>query len=128
MTSTIEPAESGQILNADKLGRVQVPAEGRESLLEEFERSGMTGVEFAEHHGIKYQTFASWRQSRKKAKASHRGSAPEFYLVETSESQSLETDSGSASELRINLPGGARVKVRSREKVALAMELLRALR
>ena len=36
MTSTTELAESGQIFKADKLGRVQVAAERREALLDEF--------------------------------------------------------------------------------------------
>jgi DNA-binding transcriptional regulator YiaG len=36
-------------------------------LLAEFERSGVSGKKFAALVGVNYQTFASWRQQRKKA-------------------------------------------------------------
>jgi hypothetical protein len=37
----------------------------REQLLDEFERSGLPGLKFAELAGIKYQTFATWAQKRR---------------------------------------------------------------
>jgi len=48
------------VLNADLLGRVKIIRDRREAILEEFDRSGMSGTEFARHFGIKYPTFASW--------------------------------------------------------------------
>jgi DNA-binding transcriptional regulator YiaG len=54
------------ILKTDVLGRVKTPAARREQLLEEFERSGMSGQKFAELVGIKYQTFATWAQKRRR--------------------------------------------------------------
>ena len=54
------------ILKTDTLGRVKTPAVRREQLLDEFERSGMSGVAFAEFVGIKYQTFATWAQQRRR--------------------------------------------------------------
>ena len=46
----------------DRLGRLCEPRERREELLDEFERSGLAGAEFATLIGVKYSTFAGWRQ------------------------------------------------------------------
>lgn len=54
------------ILKADALGRVRTPALRREQLLDEFERTGMSGVQFAAFIGVKYQTFATWAQLRRR--------------------------------------------------------------
>lgn len=110
----------------DKLGRVQVPPERREAILDEFERSGMTGTAFAERYGIKYQTFASWRKKRKQAREGEPEEPPRFLLVEADETTPREP--GSDEGLEIELAGGARLRIRSREEVAIAAELLRALR
>jgi transposase len=45
---------------------VLVSRERRESLLEEYDRSGMSGVKFAQYLGIKYSTLAHWLQSRRR--------------------------------------------------------------
>jgi transposase len=55
-----------EVLKTDGLGRVKTPKERREALLDEFERGGMSGTKFAEFVGVKYQTFASWRQKRRR--------------------------------------------------------------
>ena len=49
---------------SDSLGRVRTPAERREVLLDEFERSGLSGQKFAELTGLKYQTFVTGVQQR----------------------------------------------------------------
>jgi len=54
------------ILKTDVLGRVKTPAARREQLLDEFDRSGLNGRKFAELAGIKYQTFATWAQKRRR--------------------------------------------------------------
>src|SRR5271170_4392738 len=54
------------ILKQDVLGRVKTPKARREQLLDEFERSGLPGQKFAELAGIKYQTFATWAQKRRR--------------------------------------------------------------
>src|SRR5215468_2675139 len=58
--------ESGQILSQDARGRVLVSRERRESLLAEYDRSGMSGVRFAQYLGIKYTTLAHWIRSRRR--------------------------------------------------------------
>ena len=63
---TFASEESGQILSQDAQGRVLVSRERREALLEEYDRSGMSGVKFAQYVGIKYSTLAYWLQSRRR--------------------------------------------------------------
>src|SRR6202030_3244108 len=63
---TFAAEEPGQILSQDARGRVLVSRERRESLLEEYDRSGMSGVKFAQYVGIKYSTLAYWLQSRRR--------------------------------------------------------------
>ncbi|MEQ1851399.1 MAG: hypothetical protein ABMA01_07380 [Chthoniobacteraceae bacterium] len=55
-----------QILKVDVTGRVWTPRELREAALDEFERCGMPGTKFAERIGVKYSTFASWVQARRR--------------------------------------------------------------
>jgi transposase len=69
MTLTTQVGENGgsgtEILKVDRMGRVRVPRERRRALLVEFERSGMSAVEFAKWSGVKYQTFATWVQKKR---------------------------------------------------------------
>lgn len=116
--------EASEILKIDKLGRVHVPAERREAILDEFERSGMTGAAFARHHGINYQTFASWRQKRAQTRNCESNSPSPFLLVE---SVAANTEP-QATGLEVKLDGSARMFIRSAAEAALAAELLRALR
>jgi hypothetical protein len=64
---------SDHILRKDSIGRVVVTRERRAALLEEFDRSGMSGGQFAKWAGIKYQTFAYWVQQRRKEQARKEG-------------------------------------------------------
>jgi len=54
------------ILKQDRQGRVMTSAARREELLDEFERSGLSGPRFAVLAGIKYQTFATWARKRRR--------------------------------------------------------------
>jgi hypothetical protein len=45
--------EEPRYLKVDSQGRVRTPAGKREAILDEFERSGMSGPAFAEHVGVK---------------------------------------------------------------------------
>jgi hypothetical protein len=47
MTNMTETDSVGEILKSYKLGRVRVPPERREAILDEFGRSGMSGIAFA---------------------------------------------------------------------------------
>lgn len=63
MTSMNAKAE---VLKQDVRGRVRVPEERREALLDEFERSGASGAKFARLAGSKYATFANWVMKRRR--------------------------------------------------------------
>jgi transposase len=63
---TLAAEELGEILSRDAQGRVLISQERRELLLEQYDRSGMSGVKFAEYIGIKYSTLAYWLQSRRR--------------------------------------------------------------
>jgi hypothetical protein len=121
MTFMTEGDGAGEILKSDKLGRVQVAQERREAILDEFERSGMSGIAFARHHRINYQTFAAWRQRRKKVPTVAPARKGAFVLVET------PSEILSGQGLEVELGGGARVWIRSRADVGLAAELIRNL-
>jgi hypothetical protein len=47
---------------------VWTPRELRDVVLDEFERNGMTATQFAAQLGVKYPTFASWVQQRRKSR------------------------------------------------------------
>lgn len=123
-----------EILKTDALGRVTLPKEKREALLEEFARSGLSGQKFAKHYGIKYSTFASWIRKRRHARGeypegikreaklgAHKPSRPLALIeavVEKEESQGVV----------VELPGGGRIEVKRSDDVGIAVELIRALR
>lgn len=54
--------EATTVCKRDALGRVKVPKAQRDLLLDEFESSSLSGVQFARAAGVHYQTFASWVQ------------------------------------------------------------------
>ena len=116
------------ILKTDVLGRVKTPLARREQLLDEFERSGLSGQKFAELVGVKYPTFATWAQ--KAAAATRRlirGQAS------AGQPRTIPGDSGwrrwwKRREARddknrfvagVELPGGAQVQISDAKQAAL---------
>jgi hypothetical protein len=67
---TYDQALDGQVLKTDIKGRVWSTRAQRAALLEEFERSGLSGPKFAAVAGIKYQTFVGWRRKYRRLQAS----------------------------------------------------------
>ena len=129
MTNMIEAGEP-VILKADKLGRVKTPAVRRESLLDEYERSGLSGQEFAALTGIKYQTFATWAQRRRRQRGATRVApkpADPMRWLETVVEQVQHPDSKNLAVMVVQLPGGARVEVADEKQAALVAVLIRAL-
>lgn len=126
MTST-QP--NGVVLKTDTRGRVVTPAARRESLLDEFERSGLSGAKFAQLTGLKYSTFACWLQRRRQ----ERGAAPvsgkkdPAAAVRWLEAVVEQAGQDAGSEMvRVRLPAGAWVEVQHAGQAALVAALLRA--
>lgn len=119
------------VLKTDTLGRVRTPLARREQLLDEFEQSGLSGKKFAELLGLKYQTFATWAQKRRR----RRGPPPvtKVSARTTDKVRWLEAvveeaqRSGPQSSLVLELPGGAKAQIADAKQAALAAALLRAL-
>ncbi|MEA3207148.1 MAG: hypothetical protein QOE70_205 [Chthoniobacter sp.] len=134
--------EAEQILKSDARGRVRVPIERQEALLDEFERSGLSGVKFAKLVGVKYPTFAAWAQRRRRARA---GAAAAEGGKEAAQSLgSLSRVGGSirlfeavaakpaaadraGRAMIVELPGGGRLLVQAADQLRWAAELLRLL-
>jgi hypothetical protein len=134
------------ILKRDVLGRVTTPLAQKEALLDEFERSGMNGVQFAKWCGVNYQTFASWLQKRRRQRSEYPPSlgadapsadmqadvpSPSPRFLEVVVPHDLGRVDGRKVEpsmaLELELPGGARLSINSPQQAALAAALLNAL-
>ena len=131
MTSTEKASVSADtetaLLKTDALGRVRTPAERRERLLDEFGRSGMSGVKFAEFVGIKYQTFATWVQLRRRRAKAKANTTKQVRWMEAVIEQAQTPADQNRYPLVVHLPGGARVELSDAKQVALAVALVRAL-
>ena len=115
----------------DDVGRVRTPAARREHLLNEFERSGLSGQKFAELAGIKYPTFAGWVRQRRLRR---QGAASEVKSVDSVQWLEAVVEQAQAGGvparpglLVLQLPGGARVELADEKQMALAVLLIRAL-
>jgi transposase-like protein len=99
---------------------LRVSKEQRRVILAEFERSGLSAVQFARRSGVKYSTFAGWLQRYRARKRPGPKSAVRL----------LEAVVGPAPlnrALEVQLPGGARLEIREANQVALVAALVRAL-
>ncbi|MEY2931167.1 MAG: hypothetical protein RL033_1916 [Pseudomonadota bacterium] len=113
------------VLKTDSLGRVRTSARRREELLDEFARSGLSGVEFAKLVGVRYPTFATWTQQRRKLAAARKPRAAavaRFVQVVPGAQQD-----GGMAPLQVSLPGGASLRIADAQQAALAAALIKAL-
>ena len=130
---TFAAEEPEKILSQDAQGRVLVSRERRASLLEEYDRSGMSGVKFAQYIGIKYSTLAYWLQSRRRHREREKLLLKAGADTEAGKSNGAwieaVVENGSPPRvpigaLRIYFAGGAYCQISSATEVALAAELL----
>jgi len=129
MTTTNESGVA-MVLKTDATGRVRMPVEQRERLLDEFERSGLSGTKFAALAGIKYQTFATWAQRRRKQRSSQpdaKGASEKLRWLEAVIEQAQPAVVSANLPLLLQLPGGVRVEVAEPKQALLAAALVRAL-
>jgi hypothetical protein len=54
------------LVKFDCIGRIRFSRDQRETLMDAYEASGLSGPQFCALHGVKYQTFATWLQKRKR--------------------------------------------------------------
>ena len=121
---------ASEILPTDSKGRVRASRERREQLLDEFENSGLSGAQFARTVGLKYQTFAFWRQQRQKGKpvvakpsVSSKAAAVEWLETVIDKAHASATP---GSTLLVRLPSGAAVELADVSQVPVAAAFLRA--
>ena len=120
--ATLTPAAAKLPVTLDAKGRVRTSREQRRLILDEFERSGVSAVEFARRAGLKYSTLAAWRHRHRRSKRS--GPVRPVRLLEAV----WPAASLPASEtLPVLLPGGARLELSSAAQLPLAVALLREL-
>lgn len=133
MTNTFS---EGQVLKSDTRGRVRTPLARQEALLDEFEKSAVSGAQFAALAGVKYQTFASWVHRRRKdrgevARRPRLGAQEPAQAVRWMEAivENAATAPvvANGTGLMVYLPGGARMEIGDERQAAVAAELLRAL-
>ncbi len=121
------------ILKTDVLGRVKTPAVRREQLLDEFERSGLPGLKFAELVGIKYQTFATWIQKRRRQRGDYPAAKIQAAKKRVRWLEAVVAATPGAmvkaggSLLTLHLSGGARLEIGDAQQIEMAAALLRAL-
>ncbi len=133
MTTTIDspPNSEALILKTDTRGRVVTPAPRREALLDEFERSGLSGARFAKLTGIKYQTFAAWaarrRQQRGVARAPAKAADPIRWLEAVVAKANPDSSSEPGCPLKLHLPAGSWIELSDARQVVLAAALIQAL-
>jgi acetyl esterase/lipase len=117
---------SDEVLKTDDLGRVRTPGERRQKLLDEFERSGLSGRKFAALAGIKYPTFAAWAQRRRKQLAAGKAPARAVDPVRWLEAVMTQGEP-SPRPLKVHLHGGAWIELSNVQQVELAATLVRAM-
>ena len=88
-----EEAITNELMKVDRRDHVRVSTKRREMILDEFECCGVSAAEFAARIGVKYSTFAHWRQMRSR-KQSGGGD-----LVSPAKAEFLPTGPNSASRL-----------------------------
>ena len=110
--------------------RVRTPPDRRDELLDEFERGGISGAEFARIVGVNYQTFATWVQARRKKRGVDPRTPPKPRVAPARWIEAVAdraVPESAASVMVIELPGGALMRVGDAAQAALATRVIAAL-
>jgi hypothetical protein len=123
-----------KIIKANTRGRLRTTAERREFLMDEFERSAMTGRKFAEWAGIRYSTFGNWWRARKKLRpaelattAAEKAAGPRWLEAVVEKPRSEGGGKLKPEPLTVHGPGGVRRELNDESQIKLAAQLLREL-
>ena len=116
-----------EILKVDEVGRVRMPPERREAMLGEYDRSGMTGAQFARFVGVRYSTLMYWLQKRRK----EAGQSEQTVTARQDHPGWLEArvegEVPKSENIMVEMGGGVRTLIGNRTQAALAGEVLRAM-
>ena len=114
--------ETTEILKVDEAGRVRTPRDKQEAMLNAYEGSGMTGMQFARHVGVKYPTLMNWVQRRRREQGSANRDAP-------GDSRWIEAvvEDGGPAGVVAEVPCGLVLRINGRADATVAAELLRSL-
>ena len=138
-----DDVESSDLIKTDVLGRRMTTASQREVILDEFERSGLSGPEFARTYGINYQTLATWRQKRNQQRSQKPGvcssgepaSSSSMTLLEVAlpsapadeeEAEATSVPPPPKEGLLIGLAEGVRLELKEASSLDLALSFARA--
>ena len=126
MTPTND-ASATAIVKADTRGRTRYSEDYRQEVLDAFEQSGLSGMEFARQCGVKYSTFASWIKKRRESRDNPGGNdlprpagTDPFIIADIRED-------GTAGGLSVTFPGGVVARATNRDQVELLAVLMRTL-
>ena len=111
-----------EVIKVDESGRVRTPREKQEEAVDGYERSGMTGMQFARHIGVKYPTLMYWVQRRRRERGEEGRSADRGGWLEAV----VEPAASEREGLVVEVPGGMRLVLREASQVKMAVEFLRA--
>lgn len=123
--------ETTEILKVDTRGRVRTSRENQEKILDELERSGMSGRQFAQHVGVKYPTLMSWAQRRKGERKNPTGAATDRVKAERPGLQTRQwieavvEDGG--GNFTVEAGGGLMLKIGNEAEARMAAVILRGL-
>jgi hypothetical protein len=107
--------------------------ERRRTLLEEFDRSAMTGRKFAAWAGIKYSTFSNWLRARRKlpspsAPGAENAPGPRWLEAVVSNSADRKAEvKTKPGVLVVEAAGGVRIEIADEAQIKLVAQLLREL-
>lgn len=131
-TQELQPTQ--QLIKTDCLGRLLIKPEHREALLDKFEQGTLSAQQFAKQHGIKYTTFATWNQKRKRQqdgypdKVDPKDSQLMNSLTEVvALSQNVSTASSTSNALNIKLGSKTEFNLSDETQIPLAAKLILAL-
>lgn len=97
----------------DERGRRITPEAEREALVRAYEESGLTQKAFAKREGVKYSTFVSWVQERRRRRPEPKIGFAELTLPRA------------AVPLEVQLPDGTIIRSSNVEEVARLLRLVR---
>lgn len=117
---------SAVVLRQDRAGRVRRSAAQRAEILGEFDRSGLSGPQFARVSGLSYQTLATWLKKRRDGalESVEREAGPPALFV-----RAVADNAGMGStSLELRFAGGASVTITTPQQARLAAVLVGEMR